>query len=64
MYQDVPFPDRFMAQFKIGSGDSEVVKYFKQDIVWKRVDRRHPNRAPLTSTYLEQPEISIRPPDI
>ena len=51
MYQDVPVPDRFMAQFKVGSGDSEDVKYSKQDLVWKRVDRRHLAGAPLTPAY-------------
>ena len=29
MYECVPVPDRFIAHFKAGSGDSEGVKYFK-----------------------------------
>jgi hypothetical protein len=42
-----------MAQFKAGSGESEDVKYFKQDLVWKRVNRR-------CMAYPTQPEVSTR----
>ena len=61
MHQYVPLPDGEVAEIKFSPGASDVVKYSKQDFVWKQVNHRRIVCAPVTPAYPAQLKVSARP---
>jgi hypothetical protein len=60
MHQYVPLPDGDEAGSKLNSGASDVVKYSKQELVWKQVNHRRIVCAPVTLAYPTQLKVSAR----
>jgi hypothetical protein len=47
----VPLPDGDAAEFELSYGASDVVKYSKQEFVWKQVNHRRIICASVTLAY-------------